>query len=59
MSTIKYPIPEAAAARTHCTATCRPGEMSCVYFHSPDGDALIMPIRRHIANSTDEQEEQE
>ena len=41
-----------------CTAACRPGELSCVYFHSPDGDALIMPIRRHIANSTDEQEEQ-
>lgn len=42
-----------------CTAACRPDELSCVYFHSPDGDALIMPIRRHIANSTDEQEEQE
>lgn len=42
-----------------CTAACRPGELSCVYFHSPDGDALIMPIRRHIANSTDEQEERE
>ena len=42
-----------------CTAACRPGELSCVYFHSPDGDAVIMPIRRHIANSTDEQEEQE
>lgn len=40
-----------------CTAACRPGELSLVYFHSPDGDALIMPIRRHIANSTDEQEE--
>ncbi len=42
-----------------CTAACRPGELSCVYFHSPDGDALIMPIRRHIANNADEQEEQE
>lgn len=41
-----------------CTAACRPAELSCVYFHSTDGDALIMPIRRHIANSTDEQEEQ-
>ncbi len=40
-----------------CTAACRPSELSIVYFHSPDGDALIMPIRRHIANSTDEQEE--
>ena len=42
-----------------CTAACRPGELSCVYFHSSDGDALIMPIRRHIANNADEQEEQE
>lgn len=42
-----------------CTAVCRPDELSCVYFHSPDGDALIMPIRRHIANNADEQEEQE
>lgn len=40
-----------------CTAACRPAELSLVYFHSPDGDALIMPIRRHIANNTDEQEE--
>lgn len=40
-----------------CTAACRPDELSCVYFHSPDGDALIMPIRRHIARNTDEQEE--
>lgn len=45
--------------RKRCTAACRPGELSLVYFHSPDGDAIIMPIRRHIANSTDEQEEQE
>ncbi len=42
-----------------CTAACRPDELSCVYFHSPDGDALIMPIRRHITNNTNEQEEQE
>ena len=42
-----------------CTAACRPSELSIVYFHSPDGDALIMPIRRHIARNTDEQEEQE
>ena len=42
-----------------CTAACRPNELSCVYFHSPDGDALIMPIRKYTTNSTDEQEEQE
>ena len=42
-----------------CTAACRPGELSCVYFHSPDGDALIMPIRKYTTHNTDEQEEQE
>ena len=42
-----------------CTAACRPDELSCVYFHSPEGDALIMPIRKYTANSTDEKEEQE
>ena len=40
-----------------CTAACRPNELSCVYFHSPDGDALIMPIRKYTAHNTDEQEE--
>ena len=40
-----------------CTAACRPAELSIVYFHSPDGDAIIMPIRRHITRNTDEQEE--
>ena len=42
-----------------CTAACRPDELSCVYFHSPDGDALIMPIRKYTTHNTDEQEEQE
>lgn len=42
-----------------CTAACRPNELSCVYFHSPDGDALIMPIRKYTTHNTDEQEEQE
>lgn len=42
-----------------CTAACRPNELSCVYFHSPDGDALIMPIRKYTIRNTDEQEEQE
>lgn len=42
-----------------CTAACRPDELSCVYFHSPDGDALIMPIRKYTAHNTDEQDEQE
>lgn len=42
-----------------CTAACRPSELSSVYFHSPDGDALIMPIRKYTAHNTDEQEEQE
>lgn len=40
-----------------CTAACRPDEPSCVYFHSPDGDALIMPIRKYTTHNTDEQEE--
>lgn len=42
-----------------CTAACRPNELSCVYFHSPDGDALIMPIRKYTAHNANEQEEQE
>lgn len=45
-----------------CTASCRPDELSCVYFHSPDGDAIIMPVRKYITRSeedSDEQEEQE
>lgn len=42
-----------------CTAVCRPSELSSVYFHSPDGDALIMPIRKYTAHNPDEQEEQE
>ncbi len=40
-----------------CTAACRTGELSPVYFHSQDGDALIMPIRKYTAHSADEQEE--
>lgn len=45
-----------------CTAVCRPDELSCVYFHSPDGDAIIMPIRKYTtrkSDAPDEQEEQE
>ena len=42
-----------------CTAACRPNELSCVYFHSPDGDTLIMPIRKYTAHNANEQEEQE
>ena len=42
-----------------CTAACRPNELSCVYFHSPDGDALIMPIRKYTSRTTNEPDEQE
>lgn len=45
-----------------CTAACRPSELSIIYFHSPDGDAIIMPVRKYITRSeedSDEQEEQE
>ena len=42
-----------------CTTACRPNELSCVYFHSPDGDALIMPIRKYTSRTTNEPDEQE
>lgn len=42
-----------------CTAACRPNELSCVYFHSTDGDALIMPIRKYTNRTTNEPDEQE
>lgn len=42
-----------------CTAACCTGELSPVYFHSPDGDALIMPIRKYTAHSDEDPDEQE
>lgn len=42
-----------------CTASCRPDELSCVYFHSPDGDAIIMPVRKYITRSEEDSDEQE